>query len=36
VGWDEGIEVNLLTLNFGLEVLPPALKLPLVGRIGPS
>ena len=36
VGWDEGIEVNLLTLNFGVEVLPPALKLPLVGRIGPS
>ena len=36
VGWDEGIEVNLLTLNFGLEVKPPALKLPLIGRIGPS
>ena len=36
VGWDEGVEVNLLTLNFGFEVLPPALKLPLVGRIGPS
>ncbi len=36
VGWEEGIEVNLLTLNFGLEVKPPALKLPMVGRIGPS
>lgn len=36
VGWKEGIEVNLLTLNFGVEVNPPALKLPMVGRIGPS
>ena len=36
VGWDEGVEINLLTLNFGLEITPPALKLPLVGRIGPS
>jgi hypothetical protein len=36
VGWEEGIEVNLLTLNFGVEMKPPALKLPLVGRIGPS
>jgi len=36
VGWDEGVEINLLTLNFGLELTPPALKLPLVGRIGPS
>jgi Protein of unknown function (DUF3750) len=36
VGWEEGIEVNLLTLNFGVEVKPPALKLPMVGRIGPS
>jgi hypothetical protein len=35
VGWEEGIEVNLLTLNFGLEVKPPALKLPMIGRIGP-
>jgi len=36
VGWEEGIEVNLLTLNFGVEVKPPALKLPMIGRIGPS
>jgi len=36
VGWAEGIEVNVLTLNFGVELKPPALKLPIVGRIGPS
>jgi len=36
VGWEEGIELNLLTLNFGVEVKHPALKLPMVGRIGPS
>jgi len=36
VGWEEGIEVNLLTLNFGVELKHPALKLPMVGRIGPS
>jgi len=36
VGWEEGIEINLLTLNFGLELKSPALKLPLVGRLGPS
>ena len=35
VGWEEGIEVNLLTLNFGVELKPPALKLPMVGRVGP-
>ena len=36
VGWEEGIELNLLTLNFGVELKHPALNLPLVGRIGPS
>lgn len=36
VGWEEGIELNLLTLNFGVELKNPALKLPMVGRIGPS
>jgi len=36
IGWEEGLEVNVLTLNFGVEVKPPALKLPMVGRIGPS
>jgi Protein of unknown function (DUF3750) len=35
VGWEEGIEVNLLSLNFGVEVKSPALKLPLVGRVSP-
>jgi hypothetical protein len=34
VGWDEGIEVNLLGLTFGLAVTRPALKLPAVGRVG--
>jgi len=34
VGWDEGIEVNLLGLTFGLDVKEPALKLPAVGRLG--
>lgn len=30
----EGLEVNLLTLSFGIEPLGPALRLPGVGRIG--
>jgi hypothetical protein len=33
-GWEEGLEVNVLGLTFGLDVKDPALKLPLVGRIG--
>ena len=32
----EGLEVNLLGLTFGVNPFDPALKLPLVGRIGPS
>jgi len=32
----EGLEVNLLGLTFGLNPFDPALKLPLVGRIGAS
>jgi len=32
----EGFEVNLLGLTFGLNPFEPALKLPLVGRLGPS
>lgn len=36
LGWYEGIEVNILGLNFGIDVRHPALKLPLVGRIGVS
>ena len=32
----EGLEVNLLGLAFGVDPWPPALKLPLAGRIGAS
>lgn len=32
--WDEGIEVNVLGLTFGVDATRPALKLPLVGRLG--
>lgn len=34
VGLAEGLELNLLGLNFGVDLWRPALKLPLVGRIG--
>ena len=34
VGWDEGIEVNLLGLTFGLDLKDLALKVPAVGRLG--
>jgi hypothetical protein len=30
----EGIEVNLLGLNFGIDFKSPALKLPGIGRLG--
>ena len=30
----EGLELNLLGLTFGVDPWPPALKLPLVGRVG--
>lgn len=30
----EGLEINILGLNFGFDVLRPALKLPLIGRVG--
>ena len=33
-GWEEGLEVNLLGLTFGLDVKEPALKLPGWGRLG--
>ena len=33
-GWDEGLEVNVLGLTFGVDITQPALKLPLVGRLG--
>lgn len=32
----EGLEVNLLGLTFGLNPFDPALKLPLLGRLGPA
>jgi hypothetical protein len=31
---DEGIELNLLGLSFGIDVARPALKLPFIGRLG--
>ncbi|MGH7357385.1 MAG: DUF3750 domain-containing protein [Candidatus Rokuibacteriota bacterium] len=34
VGWEEGLELNLLGLTFGLDWNRPALKLPGVGRVG--
>lgn len=33
-GVEEGLELNLLGLTFGIDPLAPALKLPLVGRLG--
>jgi len=35
-GVEEGVEVNLLGLNFGLDPKSLSLKLPIVGRIGPA
>jgi len=35
-GWDEGLELNVLGLTLGVDVRAPALKLPLVGRLGLS
>jgi len=34
-GLEEGLEVNLLGLNFGLDPKSLSIKLPLVGRVGP-
>ena len=34
IGAAEGVEVNLLGLDFGVDLLRPALKLPLLGRLG--
>jgi hypothetical protein len=34
VGWEEGLEVNVLGLTFGVDWNRPALKLPGVGRVG--
>lgn len=35
-GWEEGIELNLLGLTFGVDPVSLSLKLPLLGRIGPD
>jgi hypothetical protein len=32
----EGLEINLLGLTFGVNPFDPALKLPLIGRLGPA
>ncbi len=32
-GWEEGIEINLFGLTFGVTLKEPALKLPAVGRV---
>ena len=34
MGREEGFELNVLGLNFGVDVLKPALRLPFIGRIG--
>jgi hypothetical protein len=33
-GAEEGLELNVLSLTFGIDVKRPALKLPVVGRLG--
>lgn len=34
VGKAEGLEINILGLTFGFDVMRPALKLPFIGRVG--
>ncbi|MBP6491013.1 MAG: DUF3750 domain-containing protein [Thauera sp.] len=34
VGIEEGLELNLLGLNFGIDLNGPALRLPAIGRVG--
>jgi hypothetical protein len=34
VGWQEGVEINVLALGFGIDWNSPGLRLPFVGRIG--
>lgn len=34
VGWGEGIEINILGINFGVDVNNPGLRLPFIGRLG--
>ena len=35
-GREEGLEINLLGLTFGIDPFDPAIKLPMVGRLGPT
>jgi hypothetical protein len=35
-GVEEGVELNVLGLTFGVDLKHPALKLPAVGRLGLS
>nr|WP_298723451.1 DUF3750 domain-containing protein [uncultured Steroidobacter sp.] len=35
-GWEEGVELNLLGLTFGVDPVSLSIKLPLLGRIGPD
>lgn len=34
VGWEEGVEINLLGLTLGLDLKSPGIKLPGLGRLG--
>jgi hypothetical protein len=34
VGLSEGIEINIIGLSCGIDFLRPALKLPIIGRVG--
>lgn len=34
VGFQEGVEINILGLNFGLDFNSPGLRLPFIGRLG--
>ena len=34
VGWQEGLELNVLGLDFGVDINSPGLRLPFIGRLG--
>jgi hypothetical protein len=34
IGWGEGIEINILGLDFGVDINSPGWRLPFIGRIG--
>jgi len=36
IGIEEGVEMNILGLNFGLDLNSPGLRLPFIGRLGMS